>query len=121
MPLILKKFTYFVHCRGSKIGATSEATERTIANKTKDKGNLGIVKMLPKNGRRMSIKSTKSSIASVKSYEKEPIEMEAKETKYSEIGWKQFSEVFDLVGFILTISVTGTLGFLYVTIAGGNL
>lgn len=121
MPLILKKFTYFVHCRGSKIGATSEATERTIANKTKDRGNLGIVKMLPKNGRRMSIKSTKSSIASVKSYEKEPIEMEAKETKYSEIGWKQFSEVFDLVGFILTISVTGTLGFLYVTIAGGNL
>lgn len=40
--------------------------------------------------------------------------MEIKEDKYRDVGWKQFFEVFDMVGFILIIFVMGIFGFLYV-------
>lgn len=46
--------------------------------------------------------------------------MEIKEDKYRDVGWKQFFEVFDMVGFILIIFVMGIFGFLYVIIVGGN-
>lgn len=121
MPIILKKFTYFMQCRNRKIRAKSGDTNIVVVNSSTEKSDSGNINTIEDGRMRVSMKSTKRQITTLKSFEKQPIEMETKEDKYSDIGWKQFSEVFDTVGFILTISVTGTLGFLYVTIAGGNL
>lgn len=110
-----------MQCRNRKIRAKNGDTNMIVVNSSTERSDSGNMNNFEDAGRRVSMKSTKRQITNLQSYEKQPIEMETKEDKYRDVGWKQFSEVFDTVGFILTISVTGTLGFLYVTIAGGNL
>lgn len=110
-----------MQCRNRKIRAKTGDTNIIVGNSSIDKSDSENMNNFEDGGRRISMKSTMRQITTLPSFEKQPIEIETKENKCRDVGWKQFSEVFDTVGFILTISVTGTLGFLYVTIAGGNL
>ncbi|XP_061162283.1 neuronal acetylcholine receptor subunit alpha-5-like [Saccostrea echinata] len=124
MPLCLKRITHFLLCRGQKTkNVDMQVNEKdSMTESVRNSEEMrNMVNKTQQNGKNASLKLTSTRIIRVKSLEKGLIENKSEKNIYSNIGWKQFSEVFNLICFILTISITGTLGFLYVTVAGANL
>ncbi|XP_062582502.1 acetylcholine receptor subunit beta-type unc-29-like [Saccostrea cucullata] len=124
MPVCLKRITRFLLCRGRKTeNADVQVNEKdSLAESVKNSEEIkDILNKTQQNGKNVSLKLSNTRILRVKSLEKGLIENKSEKDIYSDIGWKQFSEVFNMVCFILTISVTGSLAFVYVTVAGANL
>jgi hypothetical protein len=127
MPICLKKFVYCMQCRGRKTQHTDdkkdivivEAPISTYPAKRDVKGaqNHAAKKTQLNGSRPVSLRQVK--VQSVD--EKHPKESNKTDDLYSDITWKEFSELFNTLCFVFTFSFTGILLFLYVLIARGNL
>ncbi|XP_056008968.1 neuronal acetylcholine receptor subunit alpha-10-like [Ostrea edulis] len=127
MPIYLKKFVYHVLCRGRKtqkaddkrVIVTVETPKSTSKVKRDFKGTQSHgTKKVQMNGiRPTSLRQIK--VHSVD--EKQPKENKNTDDPYSDITWKMFAELFNLLCLVVTLSFTGILFFLYVLIARGNL
>ncbi|XP_062582503.1 acetylcholine receptor subunit alpha-like [Saccostrea cucullata] len=126
MPLYLKKFTFLMLCKGRKIQNTDDTSERTIVSvetpKLKTNDFKGVVRHATvKKTQTKEINKPPLKPIKRKGDDKQPLENTKEEDPYSDITWKKFSELFNFICLVATLSFTGLLGFLYVLIARGNL
>lgn len=127
MPIYLKKFVYHVLCRGRKtqkaddkrVIVTVETPKSTSKVKRDFKGTQSHgTKKVQMNG----IRPTSLRQIKVHSVDEiQPKENKNTDDPYSDITWKMFAELFNLLCLVVTLSFTGILFFLYVLIARGNL
>ncbi|XP_061162329.1 neuronal acetylcholine receptor subunit alpha-7-like [Saccostrea echinata] len=127
MPIYLKKFTFLMLCKGRKIQNTNDTSDRSIVSvetpKLKTSEFKGVVRHAVVMKKTQAKETNKAPLKPIKEKEddKRPLENEKEEDPYTEMTWKKFSELFNFLCFVVTLSFTGILGFIYVLIARGNL